>query len=560
MNDRTPEGVDLLLRVLMPTPAGRHELSEPQSGLSLPQRWLLGHLNGEDSLADLVRVPGCPSADRLPRDAARLVSLGLARDVGDPGLSVLDFVPSTQHGELGLALPLEPGPPAVAPPGRAARPSSTRGSGSRATPALIGVAAVVLVGAGVAWWRSQGPAPGSGPATATAPRVEASAPVVASAEPAAPVQPAASGAQPGVAERLTPGGRADDTSPPRDSVGTGGRVSGPGLTSGASDGPASRPPIQAQAPAARVAAVPATTAAATLTNASTNLPAPAPAPAARPAPTPIEVPTPTSRPTPERSTATGVRVGANEAASGAVPAPALPAAPPPVRASAGIITPPLVASVPAPGRASNLASAAGAAPGVTPAPTASGPSLAAPSLAAGPVPALAAASGTAPSPGGQATAGAAPAYPGAATAGGSTPVASVVATPAPVRTAVAAPAIGAAASTPSAVAARPAESGSRVATASTLPPARPPVPVLVPLSTVQPVFPRTGYGLGSRSVLLVARMSIAPDGSVNQVTFDPTPGNTREFERVARRALLQWRYPAGVGARSATQQLQFSEE
>jgi hypothetical protein len=55
-------------------------------------------------------------------------------------------------------------------------------------------------------------------------------------------------------------------------------------------------------------------------------------------------------------------------------------------------------------------------------------------------------------------------------------------------------------------------------------------------------------------------MAIAPDGSVSQVTFDPTPGNTREFERVARRALLQWRYPAGVGARSATQQLQFSEE
>ena len=81
-------------RVLALTEAGRQEVRSPQSGLSLPQRWLLVRIDGQSSLDDLAAMATVSGpSDRLPRDAARLVAMGLAFDVGEPGPS--SFGPST---------------------------------------------------------------------------------------------------------------------------------------------------------------------------------------------------------------------------------------------------------------------------------------------------------------------------------------------------------------------------------------------------------------------------------------------------------------------------------
>ena len=139
MTDGSETDPDPLSRVLALTPVGRQELREPQSGLSLPQRWLLGHLDGESSLRELAALPGSPAAGRLPRDAARLAGLGLALDMGEPGPSASSFGPSTLYGDTTLSLPLDDAAPSATPaPERAPAPgrrrSAGRDSGSTNTP------------------------------------------------------------------------------------------------------------------------------------------------------------------------------------------------------------------------------------------------------------------------------------------------------------------------------------------------------------------------------------------------------------------------------------------
>ena len=82
---------------------------------------------------------------------------------------------------------------------------------------------------------------------------------------------------------------------------------------------------------------------------------------------------------------------------------------------------------------------------------------------------------------------------------------------------------------------------------------------LRPLAVVEPAFPREGLGLGTQAVLLQARMTVAPNGTVTQVNFTQTGAGNRLFERAARAALLQWRFPEGAGERVVVQQIRFSE-
>lgn len=84
--------------------------------------------------------------------------------------------------------------------------------------------------------------------------------------------------------------------------------------------------------------------------------------------------------------------------------------------------------------------------------------------------------------------------------------------------------------------------------------------VLRPVAQVEPAFPREGQGIGPGGVVLQARLVVAPNGTVSQVSFVQSSAATRVFERAARSALLQWRYPAGAGERVVMQSLRFSEE
>lgn len=91
-------------------------------------------------------------------------------------------------------------------------------------------------------------------------------------------------------------------------------------------------------------------------------------------------------------------------------------------------------------------------------------------------------------------------------------------------------------------------------------PAPAPAAGLRPVSRVEPSFPREGIGLGARAVLLRARLTVAADGSVSQVGFIQSEVGARPFERAARSALLQWRFPPGVGERTYLQEVRFSEQ
>ena len=84
--------------------------------------------------------------------------------------------------------------------------------------------------------------------------------------------------------------------------------------------------------------------------------------------------------------------------------------------------------------------------------------------------------------------------------------------------------------------------------------------LLRPVAQVEPAFPREGQGIGPRGVVLQARLVVAPNGTVSQVSFVQSSPATRVFERAARAALLQWRFPEGTGERVVVQSLRFSEE
>lgn len=383
---------DRLQRVLATTPVGRQELRDPQSGLSLPQRWLLGQLDGDASLAELALRPGSPAADRLPRDAAKLAGLGLALDIGSAGPSASSFGPSTLYGEITLTLPLDdaasrPGPTPGAPVA-ADRPPR------RSAPALAGAAALVVVGAAAVYFSDS---PG-GLAAKPAPEAAKGAAAQASVLAVVP-NPAAGPALPAALAMVS------------------------------TEAPVPPPAPPAPEPPRRVADL------ATVRPDAAVRPAPAraaraePAPAAPPAPTPV------------------VADGAVAVAPTVVPAPTQPPAPAPLGAPA--------MAVPAP----------------TPAPAPTPPPLPTP-VAAAPVP----------------------------------------------------------------------------------------VPPLRPVALVEPAFPREGQGLAGRAVTVQARLTVAPNGSVIQVDFLQRTPDTRVFERAARTALLQWRFPEGPGERLVVQQLRFSEQ
>lgn len=431
MTDDTPPLSVLLQRQLATTPVGRDELREPQSGLSLPQRWLLRRLDGQATLADLAQQPGCPAVERLPRDAARLVALGLAYDVGEPGPGVSMFGPTTQMGDSALTLSLDDlAPP---PPAEAAR-AVEAGAGRRLAWPLVVLAGVAVAGTG--WWllrAPEGPAPLAVAAAASAPNPGAAA-VVALAPPAAST--AASGS-------------ADD----------------------------------ARAAASSPAAAPA-------------LPA-----------TPV--------------LPTTLVITAPEAAA-TRPAAAAVVAPPPPRAVAAL---PIPATAP---RAAVAAAGPVATPAATPAPG-YGPAAGTP------------ADGPAPPP----AAGPAPAYAPASPPPG--PLANPV--PAAVTTATAPPAA-------------PAPNPAPPVTVTSSGPAPAPLqpPPLRPTSTVEPVFPREALGGGAREIVLQARLTVAPNGTVTQVTFTGSNSTQRPFERAARNAFLQWRFPEGAAERTYVQSLRFREE
>ena len=63
------------------TRRGQAELEKPQFNLSGPQRRLLAALNGARTLREILAVDPGVDATRAPRNAARLVAFGLAKEV-----------------------------------------------------------------------------------------------------------------------------------------------------------------------------------------------------------------------------------------------------------------------------------------------------------------------------------------------------------------------------------------------------------------------------------------------------------------------------------------------
>lgn len=459
MSPQAPVSPDLLRRVIAPTPVGREELRDPQSGLSLPQRWLLAQLDGETALDALSRRPGSPPAERLPRDASRLVALGLAVDMGEPGPPASVFGPSTVQAELDL--PLDG--PADTPPSGWELPKSSPGR----RPVVLAALALALVGGGATYVALQ-----RGPAHAAAP----GAPASESASPTQGARAAAGGVAPLVAAA----------------------TGAPGPLTGAAGGP--------PAAAGGLAAL----------TAGPSLTAPVDPATARAATAPVA------------TTTTHTTISATTGASRGAPV---------VSAPAGA-----------------TAQAAPVRPALAPAATTTATTTAAPSGVRETVTPLRPYTAEAPAP--------VPVAPPAATQSPPPAVAPTQGTPAPARAApagavVAPPGTPGSAGVAPLPAATPRADAGVPATAAPAPVA----PALRPSATVEPAFPREGYGLGQRAVLLQARLSIAPDGSVTQVSFAPGTGaSQRPFERAARNALLQWRFPPGQGERSYQTQLRFSEE
>ena len=338
-----PQG-DLLNRILALTPAGQRELRDPRAGLSLPQRWLLVQVDGESSLADIAeKTAGTAQVDRLPRDAAKLVSLGMAYDVGEPGPS--EFGPSTQQGDFAATV--------MSPPISAAMGLPPGGYGAARsrlpTLAIGGALALAGVGAGYLLWS---PSSTPKPAAAMSPLTPASA--VASA--VSPVQAAAASVAATLAAPLPP--RTDTPGLPPPMPTSPGAV-GPG----AQPLPVATAPLQGGTPAPTVVSPLPARAASVSRLVGSN--AVAPAPNGSPAP-----------PAVRRSDEPALRSGAEPSPAAAVTTPAAaPAptpAPPPAPASTAPAPQPVAVapSPPPPAQSVNTAPApvAYSAPSPSPAP------------------------------------------------------------------------------------------------------------------------------------------------------------------------------------------------
>lgn len=96
--------------VLEATPRACAELERPRFGLSSNQRRLLARLDGKLSLRECAAAEAKLQSDRLPRDAARLVAFGLARQVrGElPNELLVSAMNLTARISLEDLKPLEP--------------------------------------------------------------------------------------------------------------------------------------------------------------------------------------------------------------------------------------------------------------------------------------------------------------------------------------------------------------------------------------------------------------------------------------------------------------------
>lgn len=345
-----PQG-DLLNRILALTPAGQRELRDPRAGLSLPQRWLLVQVDGESSLADIAeKTAGTAQVDRLPRDAAKLVSLGMAYDVGEPGPS--EFGPSSQQADFAATVMSPPISSAMG------RPSGAFGTPRSRLPMLAigGALALAGVGAGYLLWSPSSasrpaPAAASAAAPSTPPAAVSSvqaaaasvAQLLATPSPGAPVTTGAPPPLPTVPGTAGPGaqplpvGAAPVTSPLPTRAASGSRFGGAGAAA-ASVAPYTT--SAAPAPARRLdepSARPGADAAPTV-----SVPPLAAAPSPAPAPLPAPVPAAGSAPAPPAAAAAPATTPAPAPANPATVAYSAPSSPPaaaPVAATAAPLRP-----------------------------------------------------------------------------------------------------------------------------------------------------------------------------------------------------------------------------
>ncbi len=192
--------------VLAQSDFGRNELQQPQAGLSLPQRKLLSLLDGARSLRGIAAGEPTLRGERLTRDAARLLALGLAQ---------LDAELLPPHTRVPRAAPQSV-------IGRTAAPAAERRPVQRvATPQRsgsmlwIGAGALgsIAVGLGFLFWPAPSPAPRlAATAAVPLPITNRPAAAVAAVAPPAPAVAPLSGREQAVAVNISP---APAAAPPR---------------------------------------------------------------------------------------------------------------------------------------------------------------------------------------------------------------------------------------------------------------------------------------------------------------------------------------------------------
>lgn len=142
--------------VLAPTRRGREELERPRVRLGRHPRRLLTQLDGRRSLAQCVDADPRLLPERLPRDAARLVAFGLARQVcGElPSTLLLEAMNLTARITLDRLPPLEPErtvmpmlPRVAPPPARSAPSVEAHASASRSPRWPVAILAALLAAA-----------------------------------------------------------------------------------------------------------------------------------------------------------------------------------------------------------------------------------------------------------------------------------------------------------------------------------------------------------------------------------------------------------------------------
>jgi hypothetical protein len=165
---------------------GRDELREPQAGLSLPQRKLLSRIDGKRTLRQIASAEATLRGDRLARDAALLLGLGLVEiehGLLQPITRPSTSPPATVDSALDAAARRRRHASAATRRRRRAVGERRPGWG-RALPAFV--AGGVLVGLAVHWMQPAPPAPTIQYMT---PRPISTAPTASGPSPAAASEP-----------------------------------------------------------------------------------------------------------------------------------------------------------------------------------------------------------------------------------------------------------------------------------------------------------------------------------------------------------------------------------